>query len=62
MTPGTHPQSVRMKTITKDPHPLSITANGGKRIESRTRQILINLINCWFYIFDLKNTKSLHKT
>ena len=41
-TPGTHPQMVKIKTITIDPHPLSITANGGKRILSKTRHKLIN--------------------
>lgn len=37
ITPGTHPQSVRIKTITIDPHPLSITAKGGRRIDKSTR-------------------------
>lgn len=41
MIPGTQPQRVKMNTITKDPHPLSTTANGGNKIESKTRQILM---------------------
>ena len=30
ITPGTHPRQVRIKTISIEPHPRSITANGGK--------------------------------
>lgn len=41
MTPGIQPQRVKINTITIDPQPLSITANGGKRIDNNTRQILI---------------------
>ena len=41
MIPGTQPQRVKMNTIKKDPHPLSTTANGGNKIESKTRQILM---------------------
>lgn len=41
ITPGIQPQTVNIKTINTEPHPLSITAKGGKRIESNTRQILI---------------------
>jgi len=40
-TPGTHPQIVRINTIKTDPHPLSMTAKGGKRIASNTRRILM---------------------
>ncbi len=36
MTPGTHPQQVRMVTMRKEPHPQSTTANGGKMIANRT--------------------------
>ena len=36
MTPGTHPQMVRMRTMSIDPHPRSNTANGGKMIDSNT--------------------------
>lgn len=41
ITPGTQPQIVNMITIIIEPQPLSITANGGNKIESRTRQKLI---------------------
>jgi len=41
ITPGIQPQTVNIKTIKIDPQPLSITASGGKRIESSTLQILI---------------------
>ncbi len=41
MTPGIHPHKVSSNTITIEPQPLSITAKGGKSIESRTRQMLI---------------------
>ncbi len=37
ITPGTQPHRVRIKTITMEPHPWSNTANGGKRMERRTR-------------------------
>lgn len=50
ITPGTHAQSVRRKTITIDPQPLSITAKGGKMIQRITRQIdivLFLLIRRW---------------
>jgi hypothetical protein len=45
ITPGTHPQSVRIKTITIDPQPLSKTAKGGNKIAKSTRiqPILITL-------------------
>lgn len=36
ITPGTHPASVRINTIMTDPHPLSITANGGKMMDRMT--------------------------
>ena len=38
MTPGTQPQRVRRKMIRTDPHPLSITASGGKKMHRRTRR------------------------
>jgi hypothetical protein len=41
MTPGTHPQSHKRKTINIEPHPLSITESGGKNIARRTLQKLI---------------------
>ena len=43
MTPGTHPQNVSMNTIRKEPHPLSKTAKGGKKMERSTRQTLMLL-------------------
>jgi len=45
MTPGTHAQSVRRKTIRNDPQPLSTTARGGKRIQRSTRQRDIGITN-----------------
>jgi hypothetical protein len=41
ITPGTHPNKVRISTIRIDPQPLSITARGGKRIDNITLHILI---------------------
>lgn len=41
ITPGTQPQRVSRNTITIEPHPLSMTARGGKMIERITRKILI---------------------
>jgi hypothetical protein len=41
ITPGTHPQRVSKKTIINEPHPLPITAKGGKRIASNTLKKLI---------------------
>jgi len=44
ITPGTQPQRVNNNTINKEPHPLSNTESGGKKIANKTRQKLINLI------------------
>ena len=41
MTPGTQPQRVNKKTMTMEPQPLSKTAMGGKKMDTKTRQILI---------------------
>jgi len=41
ITPGIHPQSVRIIIIKNEPHPLSTTAMGGKMIHKITRQKLI---------------------
>jgi hypothetical protein len=41
ITPGTHPQSHNKKTINIDPQPLSNTESGGKKMASKTLQILI---------------------
>lgn len=46
MTPGTHPQKVRIKTTKKLPQPLSTTASGGKKTARRTRIILMTLYLC----------------
>jgi hypothetical protein len=50
ITPGIHPQMVRIKTSRTAPHPLSITASGGKimqiialRSPMNTRKIRSNL-------------------
>jgi hypothetical protein len=39
ITPGTHAQRVRRNTINIEPHPLSITASGGKITQRITRQM-----------------------
>jgi hypothetical protein len=44
ITPGIHPQMVRIKTIRKEPQPLSTTARGGKIIHNRTLQTDISEI------------------
>ena len=36
MTPGTQPHNVNKNTINKEPHPLSMTAKGGKNIAKIT--------------------------
>jgi hypothetical protein len=41
ITPGIQPIMVNMNTITMLPHPLSITANGGKMMDRMTLQMLI---------------------
>lgn len=41
ITPGTHPQSVSKKTITKEPHPFPNTDNGGKKMANKTLNKLI---------------------
>jgi len=38
MTPGSHPQLVRIRTMRKEPHPWSITASGGQKMAMRTRR------------------------
>ena len=42
ITPGIQPQMVNIRTIKIEPHPLSITASSGNKIESNTLQILIS--------------------
>ena len=44
ITPGTHPQQVRIRTMSTDPHPRSITASGGKKMARRTRRRDIEII------------------
>jgi len=45
MTPGTHPQQVRIVTMRIDPQPQSITARGGKIIANRTlKQDMVILV------------------
>ena len=51
ITPGIHPQRVRIKTIIKDPHPLPITANGGNMIANITLNIL--MANCFFVCYQI---------
>ena len=41
MTPGTQPQRVSKKTITKEPQPFPNTAKGGKNIANKTLNKLI---------------------
>ena len=44
ITPGTQPHSQSKKTIKIDPQPLSITESGGKKMASKTLQILIRFV------------------
>jgi len=44
ITPGTHPNTVRINTINIEPHPLSMTESGGKMMAKITLQILINYV------------------
>jgi len=44
ITPGTQPQSVRIKVIRIDPQPLSKTAKGGKRIDNMTLNMLMMVV------------------
>tara|TARA_A100001011_G_scaffold400839_1_gene519649 strand:- start:11112 stop:11330 length:219 start_codon:yes stop_codon:yes gene_type:complete len=44
ITPGTQPQTVRIKTINIDPQPWSMTANGGKIIDNNTRKKLMDMV------------------
>ena len=62
ITPGTQPQSHNKKTIKIEPQPLSKTAKGGQKIESKTLQILIRLILMIDdYLFDAFQTVLLHQ-
>jgi hypothetical protein len=44
ITPGIQPRIVRMKTKRIEPHPLSITARGGKMMHRITFQKVILLV------------------
>ncbi len=50
ITPGIQPASVNKKVIIMDPHPLSMTAKGGKIITKITRKQLIE-IYFWVKLF-----------
>ena len=43
ITPGTQPHNHSKKTIAIEPHPFPITESGGKKMASKTLQILINI-------------------
>ena len=60
ITPGTQPHIQRIKTIKIDPQPLSITANGGHKMDKKTLNKLIKKNWCkyshllkinWLFIF-----------
>lgn len=51
MTPGIQPRTVKINTITMEPHPLSITESGGNIIASITLQMLINKIIAFLTFF-----------
>lgn len=57
MTPGTQPQSVNKNTINIDPQPLSMTANGGNRIDNMTlsNDIVIEFMIAKIIIFIVKH-------
>lgn len=42
IVPGIQPQSVKIKTIKREPQPLSSNAKGGKMIANKTRKRLMN--------------------
>ena len=50
ITPGTHPQIVKIKTIIKEPQPLSTTAKGGDKIDNKTLHTLIIMNFKNFYL------------
>ena len=56
MTPGTQPQQVSNTIMRKEPHPLSTTASGGKKIAKRTLikdiVIVLNLINSLLFVLE----------
>ena len=56
MTPVTQPQSVNKNTINIDPQPLSMTANGGNRIDNMTlsNDIVVEFMIAKIIIFIVK--------
>ena len=60
MTPGTQPQSVKIKVIKMEPQPLSNTAKGGQMIDNITRQKPIMLFNNLMYLYDDNFIELLH--
>ncbi len=60
MAPGIHPKQVNSVTIRMEPHPLSVTAKGGNRQQSKN---LVKDIDLRFYlgIFRLATAKFMNK-
>lgn len=55
ITPGIQPAKVNNSTISTEPHPLSITARGGKIIDNIT--LINDMINlCFLQIYDKLST------
>ena len=56
MTPGTQPHRVNIRTMRNEPHPLSITESGGKKIARITLNkdivIVLNLINSLQFVLE----------
>ena len=61
ITPGNQPIQVNTNTMKKDPHPLSITANGGQKrqITARTIPIFFSYMNNTIYF---SNREGIHET
>ncbi len=57
-TPGIQAKTVRIRTIKKEPQPLSITANGGQIIDNNTLKKLIILFYLQIYVNSLFNYMS----
>lgn len=56
ITPGIHPQQVRIKTSKTEPQPLSMTASGGNMMQRMTLQSDMLLI----YTLDANREKRFH--
>lgn len=55
ITPGIQPAKVNNNTISTEPHPLSITARGGKIIDKIT--LINDMVNlCFLQIYDKLST------